>query len=255
MEKANLHSSGRRSGYGNSHKTCADFTDFVIVTRFYTRYKFTYGINIAMSNRIKLRDRKKEMTRQAISNVATRLFVEHGFDKVSVADIADEAEVARKTVFNYFRRKEDLVFDREDEVRELVREAIADRGRAPPVHAFQALMRELVETQHPLFRITERPIAFWRMVAESPALTAHACGLQVSLAGDLSIMLSDAVGRPRSDADAHLAGAMLMATLVAAYREALRVFRQNGKPDAALLGIMDRGFAGIDAALAGTPYI
>lgn len=208
-----------------------------------------------MSNRIKLRDRKKEMTRQAISNVATRLFVERGFDKVSVTDIADEAEVARKTVFNYFRRKEDLVFDREDEVRELVQKAIADRGRVPPVRAFQALMRELVEAQHPLFRITERPIQFWRMVAESPTLTAHARGLQVTLADDLSRILSDAVGRPRSDADAHLAGAMLMATLVAAYGEALRVFRENRKPEAALLDIMDRGFIGINAALAGTPYI
>ncbi|WP_112610770.1 TetR/AcrR family transcriptional regulator [Rhizobium sp. WW22] len=207
-----------------------------------------------MSNRIKLRDRKKEMTRQAISNVATRLFVEHGFDKVSVADIADEAEVARKTVFNYFRRKEDLVFDREDEVRELVRKAIADRGRAPPVRAFQALMRELVETQHPLFRITERPIAFWRMVAESPALTAHACGLQVSLAGDLSIILSDAVGQPASDPEARLASTMLMATLVTAYGEALRAFRENRRPEAALSSVLDRGFAGVDAALAGTPY-
>jgi len=208
-----------------------------------------------MSNRIKLRDRKKEMTRQAISNVATRLFVEHGFDKVSVADIADEAEVARKTVFNYFRRKEDLVFDREDEVRELVRKAITDRGRVPPVRAFQALMRELLEMQHPLFRITDRPIAFWRMVAESPTLTAHARGLQATLADDLSGMLSDAAGRPRSDADAHLAGAMLMSTLVAAYGEALRVFREKGNPQAALLGIMERGFAGVDAALAGTPYV
>jgi len=208
-----------------------------------------------MSNRIKLRDRKNEMTRQAISDVATRLFVEHGFDKVSVADIADEAEVARKTVFNYFRRKEDLVFDREDEIRELVRNALADRGGQPPVRIFQTLMRGLVETQHPLFRITERPIQFWRMVTESPTLTAHARGLQVTLADDLSRMLSDAAGRPRSDADAHLAGAMLMAVLVAAYGAALRAFRERGKPEAILLSVMERGFSGVDAALAGTSYI
>lgn len=195
------------------------------------------------------------MTRQAISDVATRLFVEHGFDKISVADIADEAEVARKTVFNYFRRKEDLVFDREDEVRELVQGAIADRGQLPPVRAFRALMRELVTSQHPLFRITERPIQFWRMVADSPTLTAYARGLQVTLADDLSRMLSDAAGRPRSDPDAHLAGGMLMATLVAAYGEALRVFREKGEPEAALLSVMERGFAGVDAALAGTAYI
>ncbi|MGY5778111.1 TetR/AcrR family transcriptional regulator [Rhizobium sp. LEGMi135b] len=195
------------------------------------------------------------MTRQAISDVATRLFVEHGFDNVSVADIADEAEVARKTVFNYFRRKEDLVFDREDEVRELVRKALADRDRQPPVLAFQTLMRDLVEAQHPLFRITERPIQFWRMVADSPTLTAHARGLQVTLADDLSRMLSDAAGRPRSDPEAHLAGGMLMATLVTAYGEALRVFRENGKPEAALSSVMERGFAGVDAALAGTAYI
>ncbi|TXI00030.1 MAG: TetR/AcrR family transcriptional regulator [Rhizobium sp.] len=157
-------------------------------------------------------------------------------------------------MFNYFRRKEDLVFDREEEIRELVRKALADRNRQPPILAFQTLMRTLVETRHPLFRITERPIQFWRMVAESPALTAHARGLQAILADDLSRMLSDAAGRPRSDPDAHLAGGMLMATLVAAYSEALRVFRENGKPEAALLKVMERGFAGVDVALAGTAY-
>ena len=119
-----------------------------------------------MSNRSRLRDRKKEMTRQAISNVATLLFVERGFDNVSVADVAREADVARKTVFNYFPRKEDLVFDREEEGRALVREALASRGQQSPVHAFQTLMRTLVESRHPLFRISERPIQFWRTVAE-----------------------------------------------------------------------------------------
>lgn len=208
-----------------------------------------------MSNRPGLRDRKKEATRQAISNVATRLFVERGFDQVSVADIAHEADVARKTVFNYFPRKEDLVFDREEETRALVREALASRGWRSPVAAFQTLMRALVESQHPLFRVSERPVQFWRMVAESPSLTARARELQVTLADDLAGMLSDAVGRPHSDPNARLAAALLMDTMVVAYGEALRVFRENGKPEAAFVSVMERGFAGVDAALVGTTYV
>lgn len=208
-----------------------------------------------MSDRTGLRDRKKEMTRQAISNVATRLFIERGFDRVSVADIAQEADVARKTVFNYFPRKEDLVFDREEEARALVREALAGRGRQAPVATFQALMRGLAESRHPLFRVFDGPVRFWRMVAESPALTARACELQVTLADDLAAMLSEAAGRPRSDPAARLAATMLMATLVVAYGEALRVFRANGEPGTAFTSVIDRGFAGVDAALAGTPYV
>ena len=208
-----------------------------------------------MSNPPGLRDRKKAATRQAISNVATELFVERGFDAVSVAEVAREAGVARKTVFNYFARKEDLAFDREEEGRALVRDAIADRGGQPPVQAFQALMRSLVERQHPAFRISERPIQFWRMVADSPALTARARELQVTLADDLAAVLSDAVGRPPSDPEARLAAAMLTAALVVAYAEALRAFRENRDPTPAFARVMERGFAGVDTALAGTPYV
>ncbi|CAM5542592.1 hypothetical protein MAUB1S_09064 [Mycolicibacterium aubagnense] len=208
-----------------------------------------------MSNPPGHRDRKKQETRQAISNVATLLFVERGFDQVSVTDVAREAGVARKTVFNYFARKEDLVFDREDELRELVRKALSDRGGQAPVQTFQSLMRKLVDEQHPVFRITDRPIQFWRMVAESPALTARACELQVTLADDLAAIMSDAAGRPRSDPAAHLAATMLMATLVVGYREALNAFRANRKPEAALMDVLERGFAGVDIALAGTSYI
>lgn len=208
-----------------------------------------------MSNGPGLRDRKKEATRLAISNVATRLFIERGFDKVSVADIADEADVARKTVFNYFARKEDLVFDREDEVRALVREAITGRDADTPIGAFKRLMRTLSESDHPIFRISERPIRFWRAVAESPALTTRARELQVSLGDDLAGMLAQAVGRPVSDAEARLAAAMLMSTLVVAYGEALRVFRETGKVGEDFARLMERGFGGVDAALAGTPYV
>lgn len=208
-----------------------------------------------MSNRPGLRDRKKEVTRQAISNVATRLFVERGFDNVSVADIAHEADVARKTVFNYFPRKEDLFFDREEEGRALVREALAGRGGQSPVGAVETLIRALLEQQHPLVRVTDGAVQFWRTVEQSPALSARACELQVTLAGDLAGMLADAAGRPRSDPDARLAAAMLMATLVVAYEQELRTVRETRRPGAAFLSVMERGFAGVGAALHGTPYV
>ena len=86
-----------------------------------------------MSNRDGLRERKKEATRQAISDIATELFLARGFDHVSVAEIAEAAEVSRMTVFNYFPRKEDLFFDREEESRQMLRTAFSERpaGEAP----------------------------------------------------------------------------------------------------------------------------
>ncbi|MGO4700635.1 TetR/AcrR family transcriptional regulator [Dyella sp. 2RAB6] len=208
-----------------------------------------------MSNPPGLRDSKKAATRLMISNVATGLFLERGFENVSIDEIALEAGVARKTVFNYFPRKEDLVFDREDEGRELVRQAIAARGEQPPVLVFQALMRALVDEQHPMFRINRRPIQFWSAVADSPALTIRARELQGTLADDLAAILADALGRPHTDPEARLAASMLMGTLVVAYGEALRAFRTKRKVGEALAGVMERGFAGVNAALAGTPYV
>ncbi|GAB3832432.1 TetR/AcrR family transcriptional regulator [Kribbella italica] len=57
------------------------------------------------------RERKKQQTRQVISDVATRLFLERGFDAVTVAEVAKAADVAVQTVFNHFPTKEDLFFD------------------------------------------------------------------------------------------------------------------------------------------------
>lgn len=73
-----------------------------------------------------LRERKKAATRQAISDVATRLFEARGFEAVTVAEIAAAADVSTKTVFNYFPAKEDLFFDAEDAVRDALVAAAPD---------------------------------------------------------------------------------------------------------------------------------
>jgi AcrR family transcriptional regulator len=202
-----------------------------------------------------LRNQKKAETRQAISHVATRLFIERGFDNVSVAEVAREAGVARKTVFNYFLRKEDLIFDREEEVRALVRDAITGRGAQSPVRAFEAAMRALVDTGHPIFQMSARPIQFWRTVGASPSLTTYARELQVTLGDDLAAMLADALGRPHTDPDARLAAGMLVSTLVVAYGDALRAFREEQDPVTAFVRVMEQGFKGVDAAVAGTAYV
>ena len=57
-----------------------------------------------------LRERKKAETRQAIADAALALALERGPGDVTVDDIAAAAGVSARTVFNYFARKEDLIY-------------------------------------------------------------------------------------------------------------------------------------------------
>lgn len=75
-----------------------------------------------------LRERKKRRTRQHINEVATALFVRRGFDQVTIAEVAEAAEVSVNTVYNYFPTKEDLVLPPE----EASPQRLADIVRARP---------------------------------------------------------------------------------------------------------------------------
>lgn len=205
-----------------------------------------------------LRERKKLSTRQAISNTATRLFIEHGFENVTIAAIAVAANVSKMTVSNYFPRKEDLFFDREAEGQVLLREALAKRTAGQsPLDALLALARSLIERQHPFAKISASTVQFWRTVADSPALAARAREMRDSHMTELTGLLAGAVGKAQSDPYAHLAAALLVATWTTAYATGLRQHQANATDKSirrTFSALVDSGFRGVAAAMAGTPY-
>jgi len=119
-----------------------------------------------------LRERRKQETRQAISDIATRMFVTRGFDDVTIAQVADAAGVAKMTVTNYFPRKEDLVFDRAEAVIRHLADVIA--ARAPGESMLAAIRRDYAEAiARADVSLGLSSPAFARMILSSPALIAR----------------------------------------------------------------------------------
>jgi AcrR family transcriptional regulator len=115
-----------------------------------------------------LRQTKKAATRQQIADTAMRLFVSHGFDHVTVAQIAAEAGVSEKTVFNYFPSKEDLFFD---EVPDRLRELAAAIHARPEGESVLAALRRLQLAQ--VARLTSPGfVQFARTLEGAPELVA-----------------------------------------------------------------------------------
>jgi AcrR family transcriptional regulator len=100
-----------------------------------------------MEHSVSLRESNKARTRLAISDIATRLFVERGFEHVTVAEIAEAAHVSVKTVFNYFASKEELFFDRADDVRDALLDAVRERPAGASV--LEALRAVLADRRAP----------------------------------------------------------------------------------------------------------
>jgi len=156
------------------------------------------------------RERKKQQTRQAISDVATTLFLERGFDAVTVAEVARAADVAVQTVFNHFPAKEDLFFDEDGwwtGPARVIREA-ADG--ADPVDLLEAYylaeLRERLEAGH---------LATWkqfvRTIEDSPALLAR----RRLNAAEMETLLTEALEERNPD---HLRSRLIAAQFGAAQK-------------------------------------
>jgi len=163
-----------------------------------------------------LRERKKERTRQLIADTARQLFAERGFDAVTVAEIARQAEVAEKTVYNYFPTKEDLFYSRLEAFEEELLAAIRERGEGESVlAAFEGFILE----PRGLFAMsasgddetaTEQLRSVTRIITESPALLARERQVFARYTDALAGLIAEETGAPPDAVEPRVAaGAML----------------------------------------------
>ncbi|MCT2592435.1 TetR/AcrR family transcriptional regulator [Streptomyces sp. N2-109] len=147
-----------------------------------------------------LRERKKRQTRQLISDIATGLFLDRGFDRVTIAEIAEAAEVSVNTVYNYFPSKEDLFFDREPEL--IARSSALVRERQPGQSAADALLAQLrkdLDERTVHVGMTEGYARFMECVRESPALLARMWVMQARVVQGLTETLREEAGATPDD--------------------------------------------------------
>ncbi|HTJ39470.1 MAG TPA: helix-turn-helix domain-containing protein [Dactylosporangium sp.] len=129
-----------------------------------------------MTEELGLRQRQRLRIQQAIQDAATHLFLDSGYDAVSVNEIAAKAEVSKRTLFKYFASKEDLVIgafsDHQDELALTVRSRPAGIG---PLAALQRHFLDGLDRRDPITGLDDRPqtIAFVQMVLSVPALQAR----------------------------------------------------------------------------------
>jgi AcrR family transcriptional regulator len=178
-------------------------------------------------------ERGGPQTRARILEVSNRLFMERGFDAVTVAEVAREAGVSSVTVFNHFPTKEALFLDRSDEVVDLLRSAVRDRTAGTAVtDALREAALRLSAARHPLSGLADaddRVVPFLRTVAASPALIARAR----QVAAELQATLVDELERDSTfDGDAALFAAFFVAGYATVFTENARRLIAGESPHA-----------------------
>jgi AcrR family transcriptional regulator len=162
-----------------------------------------------------LRQRKKQQTRQLIADTAGRLFIDRGFDAVTVAEIAREADVSEGTVFNYFPTKEDLFYARMEAFEAELLDAV--RKRAPDesfLTAFGRFLLGMLEARGLLASTDketgDRLVAISRVITDSPVLLAREQQTFDRYTASLAALMSEETGVTEGDVESWVAANALM---------------------------------------------
>jgi AcrR family transcriptional regulator len=166
-----------------------------------------------------LRERKKRLMRQRLSDTATRMFLERGFDDMRVAQVAEACGVSEKTVFNYFPTKESLVLDRLETTVASLRSGLdpeAEPGVPPVEAALRILDRELTAMTTWLAR-QENPVQaaramrrFGDLIRATPSLRAYQSDMMDQSAGVATELLAARAGMRADDPEPQIAARALL---------------------------------------------
>jgi AcrR family transcriptional regulator len=193
-----------------------------------------------------LRERKKQATRELIADTGRRLFAERGFERVTVAEVARAADVSAQTVFNYFPRKEDIVYWRLESFEEELLATIRDRAPGESVLAafgrFLLVQRGLLASDDPVAR--ERLAAITRMILESPALLAREREVFADYTASLAALIAVEPGSG-SEAEAWVAATAMIGAHRALVDHARRRIVEGADPKTVAREVQARGRAAL----------
>ncbi|MEY9871678.1 AcrR family transcriptional regulator [Streptacidiphilus sp. MAP12-33] len=151
-----------------------------------------------------LRERKKRLMRRQLSDTATEMFLERGFDAVRVTEIAEACGVSEKTVFNYFPTKESLLLDLNEAVEDSLRATLADSALTPVEAALRILAEQLTAVTAWLAAQDDRDraVADFRRFGGLIRSTASLRSYQRDRAEQLTAVVAEILAR-RTGADPH----------------------------------------------------
>ncbi len=176
-----------------------------------------------------LRERKRRLTRQLISDAATAMFATRGFDNVRVAEVADRVGVSEKTIYNYFPTKESMVLDNADESVEALARALRERG--PEETLTEAVVRAIKDDMERYEQAPDELVgfipAFVAMIEGTPALRAAWLELHDRLATVARDELAAQAGVDPRDPEPTVAGRALAGLAEVATQSQVRHIREG----------------------------
>ena len=139
------------------------------------------------------------------------LFLERGFDQVSVAEVARAADVSEATVFNYFPTKEDLVYERMDAFEQELLAAVRERSAGEtPLRAFARFVLDRSNSAakgNGRRRVAE----LTRLTSASPSLKARERQIIANYTEALAALLAEETGAASDDIEPRIAAEAMMA--------------------------------------------
>ncbi len=183
-----------------------------------------------MSSTVGRRERKKQATRAALGEAALRLSLLHGVENVTVEQIADEADIALRTFFNYFSSKEEAVMAT---LSAAAQELIAQFRARPRTESVLRAFREAVLVVMSQSDVAGRDfVPALQLIRSTPTLVPQQLAVLAAQEKALAEAISERVGPPAEDVYPRLCAAAVLTAL----RVVLDVWlQQDQRPDPALL--------------------